>query len=391
MEIKNTVSANNNDFGKFFFCDTSLRDGEQVNGVRYMPRQKVEIAMLLDKVGIESIDAGFAATSEEEREAIRMIADRGLKMRIMSMCRVVKADIDYAYKSHANGVILFIPGSDIHIRAKFGTDIMVQREKLVQNAVDAIKYAKDLGLFVEFGVEDSTRTEMNILLEILQKAEEVGADLLGTTDTIGCLPPEKTYDFIKKVVDNTNKPVGVHCHNDLGLATANTLAGLRAGAGYCSPTVNGIGERAGNAALEEVLMGLKVLYGMDMKYDLSVLGELCDTVQRYSKIKMDNMKPIIGENAYTHESGIHIHGMIKDVNTYEVFNPEIVGRERVYAIGKHIGKHTIAYILEKAGYQLKNGEAEAFWKYMKQQEEKEIQVGENNIISLFECFRKENL
>ena len=372
----------------FFVCDTTLRDGEQVRGVNYSPEQKLEIAMLLDKMGIESIDAGFAATSKRERDAIRMISEANLNMRIMSMCRVVKEDIDYALSCGVNGVILFIPSSDSHIKAKFGANIIEEREKIVEKAMNSIKYAKDKGLFVEFGVEDSSRTNIDIVLDILSKAEEAGADLLGTTDTVGWMTPERTYAFIKKLVDNLNKPVGIHCHNDLGLATANTVAGLLAGAGYCSPTVNGIGERAGNASLEEVIMTLKVLYGQNLPYDTKVISELSKTVERYSGVNMDILKPVIGKNAYTHESGIHIHGMLKDTNTYEIYNPEIVGKSREYAIGKHAGKNTIQHFLANHGYELSVEETSEFWNELKNRNCNNDTFTENDIINFYKEYWK---
>jgi isopropylmalate/homocitrate/citramalate synthase len=373
---------------KFFFCDTTLRDGEQVSGIRYTAEHKIAIAQLLDRIGIESIDAGFAATSEEERYSIKSICDLGLKMRIMSMCRVNRQDIDYAIECGVGGIILFIPGSDVHIKAKFGDDIISERKKLTEKSIDVIKYGKDKNLFVEFGVEDSTRTEFNVLLDILSHAEQAGCDTLGTTDTIGYLTPERTYDFIKKLVDNLRLPIGVHCHNDLGLATANTIAGLLAGGGYCSPTVNGMGERAGNASLEEVIMILNVLYKQNLKYDTKILGTLCDTVQKYSNVNMDIFKPVIGKNAYSHESGIHTHGMIKDTNTYELFDPQLVGHSRKYAIGKHAGKHVVQYFLKQNGYDLTDDETSDFWKEMKNQETMGVYYTEEDIIEGYKKFLK---
>lgn len=382
--IENNFEKNFN----FFFCDTTLRDGEQVTGVNYTVEQKLKIATLLDKLGVESIDAGFAATSPEERKAIKAISDAGLNLRTMSMCRVVKKDIDYAISCNVDGVILFIPGSDIHIKAKFGSDIEKQRNILIQNSLDCIKYAKDKGLKVEFGVEDSTRTEFNVLLEILSKAEEAGADWLGTTDTVGFFTPEKIYEFIKKLVENLNKPVGIHCHNDFGLATANTVAGLCAGAGYASPTVNGIGERAGNAALEEVIMILKVLYNQDLKYDCKILSELSEMVENYSKVKLDILKPIVGKNAYSHESGIHVDGMLKDTNTYEVFNPEQVGRKREYVLGKHSGKSMIHYVLVRNGLNVDKEVVTDFWHHMKANEVIGTRYTEDYILDNFIKYRK---
>lgn len=364
----------------FYICDSTLRDGEQVAGIQYTPRQKMDIARKLNDMGIESMDVGFAATSEEERTCIRAICDMKLDMRIMSMCRVVKRDLDYALECGVDGVILFIPGSDIHIKAKFEGGIVENREKLVKDSVELIKYAKEKGLFVEFGVEDSSRTDTNVLIDIFKQAEEAGADALGTTDTIGYFTPERMYQFIKKMTEHLHTPIGVHCHNDLGLATANTIAGLLAGGGYISPTVNGYGERAGNAALEEVLMVLKVLYHQDLNYHLEHLSELSAMVQKYAGIQNSIFKPVVGDNAYSHESGIHIHGMLKDEKTYEVFDPAMVSRHRKYVMGKHAGKHLIQHILNEAGFDATDEEAEQLWKKMKQKESEEQHYTEQDVI-----------
>ena len=368
----------------FYICDTTLRDGEQVAGIRYTPEQKTEIAVCLDRIGIESMDAGFAATSEEERVSIRKICSMGLKIRVMSMCRVIREDVEHAISCGVDGVILFIPGSDIHLKAKFSGDISSTRERLINNSVDMIRYAKDKGLFVEFGIEDATRTEYEVLLEIFSKAEEAGADALGTTDTIGCYTPEKTYAFINSLTRCLQTPIGVHCHNDFGLATANTIAGILAGGGYCSPTVNGFGERAGNASLEEVIMAMNVLYKQDLPYDTQKLSELSYKVEKYSGVSLDIFKPIVGANAYSHESGIHIHGMLKDVNTYEVFNPQVIGRNRKYVLGKHAGKHLIQHILKEHGLDVMARDAEGFWLKMKEKEKLGIHYTEEDIVNEFE-------
>lgn len=367
----------------FYICDTTLRDGEQVANIRYTIEQKVNIAKMLDEIGIDAIDAGFAATSEEERAAIRSICNLGLKMRIMSMCRVVKSDVDYAIECGVDGVILFIPSSNIHIASKFDGDIVEKRKKLVDDAVMLIKYAKSKNLFVEFGVEDGTRTDKNVLLDIFKAAEEAGADALGTTDTVGCMTPEGMYDYIKYFVDRLHTPIGVHCHNDLGLAVANTLAGLRAGGGYFSPTVNGFGERAGNAALEEVLVGLKVLYGCDKGYKLEKLSELSEMVQEYANINNSIFKPVVGKNAYSHESGIHIHGMLKNPKTYEFFDPSIVGRVHRLELGKHAGKHLIKHILSENGFDVTDNEAESLWKKMKEEESIGVAYKEEDVINAY--------
>lgn len=372
---------------EFFICDTTLRDGEQIPGVRYGVEQKVEIARRLSGMGVESLDVGFAATSEAERRAIRAITSEGLPIRTMSMCRVCREDIDHALACGVDGVILFIPGSDIHIRAKFGDDVLRERQRLIHKALEAIGYAKDHGLYVEFGIEDSTRTELSVLLEIFFSAQEAGSDALGTTDTIGYFTPERMYRYIRELASRLDRPIGIHCHNDLGLATANTIAGLLAGGGYCSPTVNGMGERAGNAALEEVLMCLKVHYGQELPYDMRAMGELSRVVEAFSGVAMDIFKPVVGRNVYSHESGIHTHGMIKDPQTYELFDPAVVGRQRAYELGKHAGHHVIRYFLERNGFETSEAEVRAFWATMKEDESFGADYSEADVIDGFRGFR----
>jgi methanogen homocitrate synthase len=370
----------------FSVYDTTLRDGEQVFGVRYTSEQKMKIAQLLEKVGIESIDAGFAAVSEEERDSIRKMCDLGLKMRIMSLCRVVRKDIDYAHSCGVDGVDLFIPGSDIQLRAKFGSNILDVRTKLIEKAIDLIKYAKDKGMYVNFGIEDSTRTDLDILFEILSMAEQVGADSLGVADTVSYFTPERTYNFFRKLANGLKLPIAIHCHNDMGLATANTIAGLLAGAKICSGTINGMGERAGNASLEEVIMILKVLYKQELKYDTKILGELSKVVEEFSGISMDIFKPIVGKNAYCHESGIHVHGMLKDTNTYELFDPQLVGHSRKYELGKHAGKHTVIYILNRNGFDVTDTEVTIFWKQMKNNEKIGVKYTEEDVVEAYKNY-----
>lgn len=372
----------------FFFCDTTLRDGEQVAGIAYTPEQKVEIAKKLDAVGIESIDAGFPATNVEERLAIKKICDLGLNLRVMTMCRVVKEEIDLAVECGVDGVILFIPGSDIHLRAKFDSDVNAVRKKLFNKAKDAIAYAKDKGLFIEFGLEDATRTDKSFLMDVLHMGDEMGADLLGMTDTVGCSTPERIYTFVKELATTFDKPIGVHCHNDFGLATANTVAGLLAGGGYCSPTVNGMGERAGNASLEEVIMIMKLLYGLDLNYNTELLGGLSDLVSKYSGVAMDPFKPVVGSNVYSHESGIHTHGMLKDPLTYEVLDPSLVGRDRKFVMGKHSGRHLIKDVLQRSGVTISDEEVKVLWGDMKDKQQIGQHYSEQDVIEYYNNSKK---
>lgn len=370
----------------YFFCDTTLRDGEQAPGVVYTPEQKVAIAEKLDAIGVESIDAGFPATSEEERFAIKQICDHGLNLRVMTMCRVNREEIDLAVNCGVGGVILFIPGSDIHLKAKFGGEIKETRAMLMRKAREAIVYSKEKGLVVEFGLEDATRTNFDFLLEVLAMGDEAGADYLGTTDTVGMMTPETMYRFVKSIVRQFDKPIGVHCHNDFGLATANTVAGLLAGAGYCSPTANGMGERAGNASLEEIIMIMKLLYKQDLKYNTQLLGDLSLDIERFSGIQMDPFKPVVGRNAFSHESGIHTHGMLKDPLTYEVLNPALVGRERRFIMGKHSGRHLVQHVLEINGFDVSDAEVDRFWREMKDRQEFGRHYTEIDVVNNYKDF-----
>ncbi len=370
----------------FFIADTTLRDGEQSPGIVFTPEQKIKIAKKLDDIGIECIDAGFPAISSDERKSIKGICEQGLNLRVMTMCRPNRKEIDMACECGVNGVILWIPTSDIHIRAKFGDDLKMHRKMLVQMSKEAIDYAKNKDLIIEFGIEDGARTEINFQLDVFNMAQEAGAEYLGTTDTVGYMTPEKMYSYIKELCDHLDLPIGVHCHNDFGLATVNTIAGLLAGGSYCSPTVNGIGERAGNASLEELIMIMKIHYDLDLKYKTEHIYELSKMIEEFSGFKMDAFKPIVGSNAYVHESGIHTHGMLKDPLTYEILDPKSIGTTRKYMIGKHSGKHIAKHFLDLHGIDASEKTVNKFWYDMKSVNKIGNNICEEELISLYQHY-----
>lgn len=295
---------------------------------------------------MDVIEAGFAAASEGEAEAIKLIVKENLRAEICSFARGVKSDIDAALKCDVDSIFLVIPASDTHIKYK----LRKTREEVLRLVEECIEYAKDHGLIVEFGPEDATRSDMNFLKEIIKASISAGADRVTPPDTVGILTPERSYEFfseLKKEFPNT--PLGVHCHDDFGLAVANTLAALRAGVEEAHVTVNGLGERAGNAALEEVVVALKLQYGVNTSIKTELLYDTSLLVSRLTGVPVQPNKAIVGENAFVHESGIHTHAILFEPSTYESIPPEIVGRTRRLVAGKHAGSHGIKAALEEMG------------------------------------------
>ncbi|KZX11189.1 (R)-citramalate synthase [Methanobrevibacter curvatus] len=318
---------------KINVLDTTLRDGEQTPGVSLTKSEKLRIASKLDEIGVNIIEAGSAITSAGERESIKAISKEGLNAEICSFARSVKVDIDMALECDVGSVHLVVPTSDLHIKEKLNTT----REKLLSQAVESTEYALDHGLIVEVSAEDGTRSDIDFLKKVFTETIAVGAQRICACDTVGILTPEKSYEFYSQLKD-LPVPLSVHCHNDFGLAVSNTLSAIRAGAKQFHGTINGIGERAGNAAIEEVILSLNSLY-TDYETDVKIdkLYESSKLVARLTGVYLQPNKAIVGENAFAHESGIHTDGIIKNASTYESITPEILGRKRKFVLGKHIG------------------------------------------------------
>ncbi|RLE48915.1 MAG: homoaconitate hydratase [Candidatus Methanomethylicota archaeon] len=328
--------------------DTTLRDGEQTPGVRFSVDDKVLIARKLDEFGIHEIEAGFPVVSEEERVAVKKVASERLKAKVLALCRALRNDVDVALSCDVDGVIIFIPLSDLHLKYK----LKISYEQAVDCAVNAVEYAKEHGIFTQITAEDATRTDVERLIGLFKRAKEYGADRFGLADTVGAIAPsafKKLVSFVKEQVKGT---ISVHCHNDLGLAVANSLAAYEAGADAISVSINGLGERCGNAALEEVVMALYCLYGVDLGFKLYMLKELSELVEKLSGVKVHICKPIVGENAFKHESGIHVAAVLKNPFTYECYSPELVGMHRQIVFGKHSGLSGIKEVLESRGLKL---------------------------------------
>ncbi|MFH0968552.1 MAG: homocitrate synthase family protein [Methanobacteriota archaeon] len=328
-------------------CDVTLRDGEQTPGVSFTQEEKQDIAMRLDAVGLEVIEAGFPIVSVHEKEIVRSISRLGLNAKICGLSRACKEDIDAALDAEVDMIGLFIGTSDLHIRCKHKKP----REEVLANALNQCDYAIDHGLIVRFGAEDASRTELSVLLDIYCQAAEHKASYVTYADTTGCLTPLETASIMQELVPKTPVPIAMHAHNDLGCATANTIIAAELGAFQLHTTVNGLGERAGNARLEEVLAAL-VLKGGVTRYDLAEIPELSAHVQKYTGIRMPATKAIVGSNAFAHESGIHIAAILEDPATYEFVPPELFGLERQFILGKHTGKRALVHILSSFGYHL---------------------------------------
>ena len=328
--------------------DTTLRDGEQTPGVALSPEQKLNIAKKLDELGVDAIEAGFPIVSEGERKAIKMITSANLTAEICGLARTNKKDIDAAIDCGLNYIHTFIATSDIHLEYK----LKLTRDQVLEKAVEAVEYAKSRGLQVEFSPEDATRTDREFLKKVFSAVAKAGADRIDIPDTVGYSTPQYIAEITKDAIKSTNLPISVHCHNDFGLAVANAISGIQAGAQCAHVTINGIGERAGNASLEEFVMGLQCLQ-FDQKWETNINTKLLYETSRYVSnlvgISVQPNKAIVGENAFGHESGIHTHGILSNPLTYEPISPELVGRTRWLQVGKHAGVHGMLAMLDDYG------------------------------------------
>lgn len=328
--------------------DTTLRDGEQSPGVSLAPEQKLTIAKKLDELGVDAIEAGFPLVSDGERKAIKMIVSENLSAEICGLARANKKDIDAAIDVGLNYIHTFIATSDIHLQYK----LKLSRDEVLVKAIEAVEYGKSRGLQVEFSAEDATRSDREFLKKVFGEVAKAGADRIDIPDTVGYSTPQYMAEITKDAIEVTKLPVSVHCHNDFGLAVANAISGIQAGAQCAHVTINGIGERAGNASLEEFVMSLQCLQ-FGEKYETGIKTKLLyDTSRFVSKLVGMTVQPnkaIVGENAFGHESGIHTHGVLSNPLTYEPISPELVGRTRWLQVGKHAGIHGMNAMLEEYG------------------------------------------
>ena len=358
---------------RVFFFDTTLRDGEQSPGATMNQHEKLQLARQLERLGVDIIEAGFPASSDGDREAVRKIAKEIKNSRIVGLSRSVAEDIETAWiavsEAARPGIHTFIATSDIHLKHK----LRLSRNEVIDRAGKAVRLARSLSDWVEFSCEDATRSDPEFLVEVVETAISEGASVINIPDTVGYSYPQEIGELITTIKNRAkgidNVIVSVHCHDDLGLAVANSLAGVLAGARQVECTINGIGERAGNASLEELALILKTrraTFHLDSNINTEEIFHTSRLVTAITGIPVQPNKAIVGANAFAHESGIHQDGVIKERTTYEIIDPESVGISKsLLVLGKHSGRHAFRERLQALGYYLTEQEVNLSFKRFK--------------------------
>jgi len=333
--------------------DVTLRDGEQTAGVVFARHEKTRIATLLDEIGVPAIEAGYPALCEHELETVKAIAEAGLDLEVGAFCRAREEDVEAAARAGVCSVLISISTSDAHLQRAFGKP----REWALERMSKAARLAKRLGMRFTASAEDASRTDLDFLRQYYEQGLAEGADRVRYCDSLGVDHAFGIFDRIKQLKAELTVPIELHMHNDFGMATANVMSGLRAGADGVAVSIAGLGERTGNSSLEEVVMSLKYLYGRDLCMDTKRFREIVEYVAAASSRAVPVWKTIVGTNVFAHESGIHVDGVIKNPQNYEVFSPEEVGLERQLVVGKHSGSHTILYKFKEFGIELSQEES----------------------------------
>ena len=343
--------------------DTTLRDGEQSPGIALQPHEKAEIATQLDRLGVDVVEAGFSVSSPGDFEGVRAVAAAVERPAVASLARTRKEDIDAAAESLADArrsrIHVFIATSPIHMEKK----LRLEPAEVVEQARWAVGYANAKADEVEFSCEDATRSDPRFVAKVCREAIEAGATTINLPDTVGYCLPEEYASFLLQVQhlcpELEEVSLSVHCHNDLGLAVANSLAAVRAGATQIEATINGLGERAGNAALEEIVMALRTRrdsFEVETGVVVGEIGKTSHLVEKLTGYSVQRCKAIVGANAFAHEAGIHQDGMLKDSATYQIMDPEELGLRMTLPLGKHSGRHAFALACADLGYRLEGEE-----------------------------------
>ncbi len=365
--------------------DTTLRDGEQTAGVVFSLDEKIRIARMLDEIGVGELECGIPAMGKEEQASVKALVDLGLNARLITWNRAVPADIQASIDSGVKAVDISLSVSDIHIQHKLRKDRNWVREQLKV----ALGFAKQHDLYVSVGGEDASRADLDFLVELMQIAKSLGADRFRFCDTLGILDPFTTYDKVGYLAEQVDLDLEVHTHNDLGMATANAIAGIRAGARFVNTTVNGLGERAGNAALEEVVMALKHACNIELPIETRRFVELSKLVGQASCRPVPEWKAIVGEKVFSHESGLHADGVIKYPGNYEGYDPAEVGLSRHMVIGKHSGRHGLQDRLRALDIDLEPCETDAFLARVRNiAQGKKRPLSDNDLVRLYAADRK---
>jgi len=379
--------------------DTTLRDGEQSPGVSLLPEEKLNIARLLANLNVDVIEAGFPIASPGDFEAVRRIANEIKNVEITGLARANKKDIDRAWKALKNGVNprihVFIATSPIHMQYK----LQKSPEEVLEQAVKAVKYATNYTQNIEFSAEDASRSEPEYLYRLFEQVIDAGARVINIPDTVGYAVPREFGKLIKNIKENVSNidraEISVHCHNDLGLAVANSLSAIENGATQVEVAVNGIGERAGNTALEEIIMALytrKDYFDFDVVQDTTCIARLSKMVTNLTGMLIQSNKAIVGDNAFAHEAGIHQDGVIKERTTYEIMDARTIGlKDNKLVMGKHSGRHALRDFIDKLDYDLNNEDFEKVFIKFKKLADKKKKLHPIEIEALInDQFKKQN-
>ena len=369
------------------FFDTTLRDGEQSPGCSMNKREKLLLAKQLEKLGVDIIESGFAAASDGDFDSVKSIADEIKNSTVAVLCRTLKGDIDRGWEAIKGAnkprIHTFIATSPIHMEYK----LKMEPQEVIEKAEEMVSYASSLCSEVEFSAEDATRSSTDFLAEIFDRVIMAGAKIINIPDTVGYTTPDEFYEFIMEIRSKSkyldNVEISVHCHNDLGLGVANTLAAARAGASQFECTVNGIGERAGNAALEVLAMALNVrkdMYGYRSNIVTEEILKTSNLLSSITGVYVQPNKAIVGANAFAHESGIHQHGMLNNSETYEIMTPESIGlKKNSMVLGKHSGRHAFKDKIENLGFDISSEELDEAFKEFKSLADQKKQIYDSDI------------
>ncbi|MGI6050481.1 MAG: 2-isopropylmalate synthase, partial [Acetivibrionales bacterium] len=345
---------------RIYIFDTTLRDGEQSPGCSMNLQEKLQVARQLERLKVDVIEAGFAVSSPGDFQSVKSIAESVKNSTVASLSRALPQDIDKSWEAVKNAVSprihVFLATSPIHMQYK----LRMSPEEVLERAKKMVAYAKQYCSDIEFSAEDATRSQPEFLYRVFEAVIDAGATVINVPDTVGYTTPDEFYELIKNIrenVSNSDKAkIAVHCHNDLGLAVANTLAAARAGATQLECTINGIGERAGNAALEEIVMAIKTRpqqFDLDVQIDTTQILRTSKLISSITGSPVQPNKAIVGSNAFAHESGIHQHGVLAEKSTYEIMTPESIGLSKNnMVLGKHSGRHAFEDRLVELGYNL---------------------------------------
>ena len=324
--------------------DSTLREGEQSVGISFTKRQRLQIAWMLDYFGVDFVEIS-PVISDSHRESLKEMQRAGFAAKIVSHGRALEADVDVALSCDVEWIAMYHSISDVHLRNK----LKVTREEALSRSLRVIDYAKSHGLKLRFTVEDASRANPKYLSKFVSEISRAGVDRIGIPDTVGVMLPRGMKNLVRLAKSSTDAPIDVHCHNDLGLALANSLAGMEAGADQIHVTINGLGERVGIASLAEVTMALKLLYGVNRPFRYEMLSELSSLVSNYCNTPVPQNLPLVGKNAYTHKAGTHLAAIIQNPETYELIPPKFVGNSRRVVFGELSGKNGAAFLMKTLG------------------------------------------